>query len=155
MVATSLKKHVVASGSAERNSARWVSQVLALLSRSGGRLKLTYEPESGPPQEGYVDRRFALAIQELGELVQAADEISMFANDPEVSPEQASEVLGMSRPMVVQRIKCGDLQARMVGAHHRIKMSDLVAFRDQEAEREAALAEFSDLTDEMAAKHGF
>lgn len=56
--------------------------------------------------------------------------------------------------MVVQRIKCGDLKARMVGAHHRIKMSEVLAFGAREAERDAALAEFSELTDEMAMKHG-
>ena len=78
----------------------------------------------------------------------------MFSDDPEISPETASGILGMSRPMVVQRIKCGDLKASMVGAHHRIKMSDIVAFRKREAERETAMAEFSELTDEMASRRG-
>jgi len=34
-------------------------------------------------------------------------------------------------------------------------MSDILAFRAKEAEREAAMAEFSELTDEMASRHGF
>lgn len=42
-----------------------------------------------------------------------------------------------------------DLVAK-VGTHHRIKTSDLLAFQD----REAALAEFGETTDELAMRHG-
>jgi len=56
--------------------------------------------------------------------------------------------------MVVRRIKLGDLAARKVGSHHRIKISELLAFKLREAEREAALAEFGETTDELAMKHG-
>jgi excisionase family DNA binding protein len=55
-----------------------------------------------------------------------------------VTPEQASDLLGISRPTVVQRIKRGELKAHMVGAHHRILMSSLIAFRRREIERAAA-----------------
>lgn len=75
--------------------------------------------------------------------------------DPTLSLERASEILGIPRRITVRRIQCGDLKARMVGTRCLIEMSDLVAFREQETEREAAIAEFSELTDEMAAKYGF
>lgn len=78
---------------------------------------------------------------------------SPIADDPELSTEEASAVLGMSQSMVVQRIELGDLVARMVGTHHRILKSDLSAFQEREAERAAALAELGESTDQMTTKH--
>jgi excisionase family DNA binding protein len=153
MVGTALIKHVVAAD--ERDSAKWVSELLARLDQIGGELKLVVKPRNGVTQEISVDKNLAEAFRRLSNLIQTSEQVSMFSDDPEVSPEQASDVLGISRPMVVQRIKCGDLKARRVGAHHRIRMSDILAFRERESEREAAMAEFSELTDEMTAKYGF
>jgi excisionase family DNA binding protein len=144
-------KHPVKSS--ERETARQVSQLIARLHRCGGRLKLVVETPEAVQQEVAIDAGLVNVLQSLADLVQGAEEVSMFGDDPELSPEQASEFLGVSRPTVVRRIKCGDLKARMVGAHHRIAMSDLLSFREQEAQRETALAEFSDLTDELVAKH--
>jgi excisionase family DNA binding protein len=152
MVAKPVVKHKVAEE--ERASAGWVSELLAKLREGGGRVKLVVEPALGLPQEVVVDRRLAEAIRELSDLIHTGGEVSLFGDDPEISPEQASELLGISRPLVVQRIKQGDLRARMVGTHHRIRVSDLLAFRAREADREAAMAEFSELTDAMAAKRG-
>jgi excisionase family DNA binding protein len=139
----------------ERVSAKQVSDLLARFNSLGGQVRLVIEPEGEAPQTVTVDKSLAEAFRQLSALVQTGDKVSMFVDDKELSPEDASDLLGFSRPMVVQRIKCGDLKARMVGTHHRIKMSDLLVFREREAEREAALAEFSHLTDAMALKHGF
>lgn len=152
MVASAVTKHVV--DDMERTSAKGVADALAHLISRGGQVKLVFEPRGEQSHSVAVGKRLAEAFLDLSSLIQAGGEVSMFADDPEVSPEAASEVLGISRPMVVQRITCGDLKARMVGAHHRIKMSELLAFRAREAEREAALAEFGELTDELAMKHG-
>ena len=78
------------------------------------------------------------AITDYVALVQNSRQIGIFSDDPEVSPEQAAELLGMSRPTVIQRIRQGKLNARMVGAHHRILMSDVLAFLRNEGERKVA-----------------
>jgi excisionase family DNA binding protein len=152
MVAKVVQKHVVVGD--ERVSAKGVSDLLARLGSRGGQVKLVVELQGQAPRSVAVNKSLAEAFRQLSALIQTGDKVSMFVDDPELSPEEASDLLGISRPMVVQRIKCGDLNARMVGAHHRIKMSDLLAFRERAAEREAALSEFSRLTDDMALKHG-
>lgn len=152
MAASTVTKHVV--DDRERTSAKGVFEALARLIARGGRLQLVVEPRGEEAHAIAVGKGLAEAFRDLSSLIQTGGEVSMFVDDPELSPEEASDVLGMSRPMVVQRIKCGDLKARMVGAHHRIKMSELLAFRTREADREVALAEFGELTDELAMKHG-
>lgn len=140
MVATAVKTHLVAPD--ERLSAKGVSDLLARAG-SRGSVKLVVQPVRGRVETVSISESLLETIRELIGLVQGSEQVGMFADDPDVTPEQASDMLGMSRPTVVQRIKCGDIKARMVGSHHRIRMSDLLAFQRQEAERNSALADIS------------
>ncbi|MDD1528926.1 hypothetical protein C7U92_16375 [Bradyrhizobium sp. WBOS7] len=134
MVAAALKTHVVAPE--ERSSAKGLLDLLAEAGGGGiGQVKLVFEPILGRKSAVVVPEGLVDVIKDLAGLIEGSRQISLFADDPEVTPEQASDLLGISRPTVVQRIKQGDLNARMVGAHHRIRMSDLIAFRQNEAEK--------------------
>jgi excisionase family DNA binding protein len=68
----------------------------------------------------------------------------------EVSPAEAAQLLGVSRPQVRKLMDRGALPFRMVGAHHRIAVADVHAFLDTErVRRRAALARFSALENEL------
>ncbi|MBX2798154.1 MAG: helix-turn-helix domain-containing protein [Myxococcales bacterium] len=47
----------------------------------------------------------------------------------EVTPRQAAELLGVSRPYVMKLLHQGTLAHRRVGAHHRIPLEDVVGHR--------------------------
>lgn len=137
MTATSLKTHAV--GPEERSAAKGVFDLLSgLVGQADGALKLVIEPSSGRNAAVVVTGTLAEAIKDLAGLMERGQQVSLFADDPEVTPEQASDLLGISRPTIVQRIRRGDLKAHMVGAHHRILMSSLIAFRRREMEKAAA-----------------
>lgn len=137
MAATALRTHVVAPE--ERTSAKGLLDLLAGASMAGaGEIKLVFEPARGKKSTVVVPDALIDVIKDLVGLIQGGRQVSLFADDPEVTPEQASDVLGVSRPTVVQRIRRGDLKAHMVGAHHRIRMSDLIEFRRRELEQAAA-----------------
>ena len=53
----------------------------------------------------------------------------------EVSPAEAAALLGVSRPQVRKFMDEGKLGYRMVGAHHRIPMESIEAFRAWEREQ--------------------
>jgi len=68
----------------------------------------------------------------------------------EVTPAEAAVMLGMSRPQVRRLMSRGMLPFRMVGTHHRIRVSDLQAFDQAERERQGkAMAEFIALENEL------
>ena len=68
----------------------------------------------------------------------------------EVTPSEAAELLGMSRPQVRKLMDQGVLDFRKVGAHHRIRVSSIQAFLDAERpRRRAALEDLADLQDEL------
>ena len=68
----------------------------------------------------------------------------------EVTPTEASVMLGMSRPQVRRLMDRGMLPFRMVGTHHRIRVSDIHAFNQAESTRqETAMAAFTALENEL------
>jgi len=82
-----------------------------------------------------------------------ADEIALLAGYDEVSPEDAAVILGMSRPLVRRRMDAGVLPFRRVGAHRRLRLSDVLDRKRREAPIRAALEELKADTDELVA-HG-
>ena len=54
--------------------------------------------------------------------------INVFADDAEVSPNEAAKLLKMSRPHLLKFMRDGHLPYHLVGSHQRIKMSDLREF---------------------------
>lgn len=54
--------------------------------------------------------------------------IDVFSDDAEVTPNEAAELLKMSRPHLLSFMDHGDLPFHRVGTHRRIKMSDLREF---------------------------
>lgn len=64
----------------------------------------------------------------------------------EVTPTQAGQLLGMSRPQVHKLMDSGKLDFRMVGTHHRITAASIRAFLEVERKRRApVLAELAKL----------
>jgi excisionase family DNA binding protein len=71
--------------------------------------------------------------------------------DEEVSPEKAAELLGVSRPIVYQRMDSGRLPFRQVGTHRRIRAADIAELKRFEDRRQTFAAAISADTEELEA----
>jgi len=68
----------------------------------------------------------------------------------EVTPTEAAALLGVSRPQVRKFMNEGKLGFRMVGAHHRIPVESIEAFRAWEQEQmTTGMEELSRLQNEL------
>ncbi len=89
------------------------------------------------------------ALIEAARLVSEGHAIDVIPADGEVSAQEAADLLKVSRPYLLNLVKKGVLPYRMVGAHHRIPMGAVIAYkREQEPRRrsiEALSAETQDL----------
>jgi excisionase family DNA binding protein len=90
------------------------------------------------------------ALIEAAELISEEHAIDVIPADEEVSAQEAADLLKVSRPYLVNLVKKGVLPSRMVGAHHRIPMAAVIAYKREQAPRrrslEALTAETQDLT---------
>lgn len=62
--------------------------------------------------------------------------VSLLPSNGELTPNQAAEVLGVSRPFLVKLLDAGKIPFRHVGAHRRIRIDALNAYRQREEERQ-------------------
>lgn len=81
---------------------------------------------------------------EILDAVAHGEDATVVRTPREVTTQQAATVLNVSRPTIVRLIDDGTLPARMVGSHRRIRLTDLLAYRDRVvAERRAVLDEMT------------
>ncbi len=70
--------------------------------------------------------------------------------DHELTPNQAADLLNVSRGFVIGLLEKGELPVRKVGTHHRIRLDDLMAYkRRSDAETDEALDELVAVEQEL------
>ena len=67
--------------------------------------------------------------------------IQILPHDMELTTVQAAEFLQVSRPYLIKLIEEGQLTCRMVGTHRRIKLIDLINYRNAVAKESQAARE--------------
>jgi excisionase family DNA binding protein len=66
---------------------------------------------------------------------------AILAVDRDLTPTQAAKLLGVSRTHFMRILQNGDIPYRMVGAHHRVRLDDLLKYREERERRGKALDE--------------
>src|SRR6266850_6650474 len=85
------------------------------------------------------DRQFRIpavmmpALIEAAKLVSEGHAIDVIPADEEISAQEAANLLKVSRPYLLNLVKKGVLPCRMVGAHHRIPVSAVIAYKRDQA----------------------
>ncbi|MGJ5178571.1 DNA-binding protein [Bradyrhizobium oligotrophicum] len=94
----------------------------------------------------------ALLETALGHLVQG-ERVAILAENQELSPNDAADILGISRPLVVHRMDVGDLPFRYVGKHRRAKLKDVLALKSRIEAQQAAMEALAEDADDLE-RHG-
>ena len=89
------------------------------------------------------------AMRDILAALAESGEVLLLKMDAEVSPEKAAEILGISRPLVYQRMDSGKLPFRQVGTHRRIRTADVGTLRQFEDQRRSFAAALSEDTEDL------
>ena len=117
---------VIAAPNAEETGlAQAASRALASGGSRKGRASISFGGDAASP---LPDAAFRLLVEILNQMARG-HVVTVSAIEAELTTQQAAELLGVSRPHLVKLLEQGVLPFRKVGAHRRVKFSDLAAYR--------------------------
>lgn len=89
------------------------------------------------------------AIRFLIDQMAAGKSVTVVPRGTQLTTQQAADLLHMSRPHLVKLVDSGEIPHKRVGTHRRLKIEDVLAFRDLRSERRSdGLRAMSDLAQE-------
>ena len=120
---------------------------------AGDRLELHVRHAGGQEQMLSIPPSATAAVEALLAHMLRGERVAVLAEDQELSPTDASAILGISRPLVVLRMDRGDLPFRYVGKHSRALLKDVLALKSRLDTRQAAMDTLADDTEDLIQSH--
>ena len=125
---------------------RELTVIAAALARGGEPPRLV--DADGRPVE--VPGELVTVLRAVVEQLRAGNGVSVAPLHAELTTAEAAELLGVSRPHLVKLLEHAAMPYRMVGSHRRIRLVDVLAYRDhQDAQSRQALDELTAQAEEL------
>jgi len=119
----------------------------------GDRVELRVRRHGGDVQIVALPSAAAAAIHAVLACLLQGERVAVLTEDQELTPNQAADILGMSRPLVVQRMEVGDLPFRYVGKHRRTRLKDVLTLKRRLDDQQAAPGELSEDAEDLIRDH--
>jgi len=120
----------------------------------GDRAELRVRRRDGQDQTLTLPPAAASAVETLITHLLSGERVVVLAEDQELSPSEASAILGISRPLVVLRMNRGDLPFRYVGKHRRALLKDVLALKAKLDVRRKAMEDLASDAEDLHARYG-
>ncbi|AJC82307.1 hypothetical protein IE4803_PB00253 (plasmid) [Rhizobium etli bv. phaseoli str. IE4803] len=120
----------------------------------GDQLELRIRREGGQLQTLSLPASALAPVEALLDHLLRGKRVAVLTEDQELSPTDASTILGISRPLVVLRMDRGDLPFRYVGKHRRAKLKDVLALKAKLDARQKSLNALAEDTEDLIVNHG-
>lgn len=86
-----------------------------------------------------IDDRLAEEISHTVDNLAAGELQSARSGETLLTTTQAAEIVGVSRPTLVRLLELGEISYAQPGTHRRLKLSDVLAYRDERRRRSERL----------------
>ncbi len=120
----------------------------------GDQVEVRVRRKSGEDQVVKLPPKAAALLEAaLGRLLRG-ERVAVLADDQELSPNDAADILGISRPLVVHRMDVGDLPFRYVGKHRRTKLADVLALKSKMDTQRTAMETLAEDARDLGQRYG-
>jgi excisionase family DNA binding protein len=93
---------------------------------------------------------YNVLVDVIHQVLVLGNTVKVMSVDAELTTQQAADLLNVSRPFLIKLLKEGNLDYRMVGTHRRIRLEDLLVYKDQrDAKRRRLLGEITSESQEL------
>jgi excisionase family DNA binding protein len=144
MLSTVRQEEPLAATAAERRTLTEIEQMLA-----ADQARAALLTDANPQAVELPD----VVVRALRQIVQhlARDQaVTIVAVDRDLTTQQAADLLNVSRPYLITLLERGDLPYTRTGTHRRIRLDDLLAYRERrDVTRRRALDEITRLSDDL------
>lgn len=120
----------------------------------GDHLELCVRRRNGQEQMFSLPPAALRAVEVLLSRLLNGERVAVLAEDQEISPTEASTILGISRPLVVLRMDRGDLPFRYVGKHRRALLRDVLALKGRLDAQRGAMEALVDDAEDLHVRYG-
>lgn len=120
----------------------------------GDRIELRVRRRNGHDHVVALPTAAADAVQALVTRLLSGERVAILSEAQELSPAQASAILGLSRPLVVLKMDRGDLPFRYVGKHRRATLKDVLGLKARLDVRQSTLDALAEDTEDLITNHG-
>ena len=120
----------------------------------GDHLELRVRRPDGDEETFSLPPAAASLVETLLTRLFSGERVALLTEDQELSPTEASAILGISRPLVVLRMDRGDLPFRYVGKHRRALLKDVLALKSRLDTRQSAMDALAEDTEDLIQTHG-
>jgi excisionase family DNA binding protein len=120
----------------------------------GDQVELRVRRRDGAAQTVSLPPSAVSMVETLIAHLLSGQRVAVLAEDQELSPSEASAILGVSRPLVVLRMDRGDLPFRYVGKHRRASLEDVLTLKAKLDARQKTLDVLAEDTEDLIATHG-
>jgi excisionase family DNA binding protein len=151
-MATQVLQYVELSNK-DRRTAKPLGEALGKLGK-GDRVEVRVLRKSGKEEVLSLPPKAAALLEAALEHLVQGERVVVLTEDIEVSPNEAAEILGMSRPLVVHRMDVGDLPFHYVGNHRRAKLKDVLAFKKTADAQQEAMRKLTEIGEEIWEEYG-
>src|SRR5690606_18665478 len=121
---------------------------------AGDKLELHVRHAGGKEQTLSIPPSATAAVEALLAHMLRGERVAVLTEDQELSPTEASAILGISRPLIVLHMDRGDLPFRYVGKHRRALLKDVLALKSRLDARQVAMDALADDTVDLIETHG-
>jgi excisionase family DNA binding protein len=133
MSTTVVPEHVVSPDPSEQDEIVELRELFASIARKAGRPMAKLVSADGVEVEIPASAFYALHAL-VRDMAQGLT-VTLIPHDRELTTKEAADILSVSRPFLVKLLDRDEIPYHRVGTHRRLRVEDVLAYRERRAER--------------------